>query len=76
MDFRLPSTKQIKDFFLFLFQERHLQPSTIDGYRTAIADKIGNDKEDENLTRLLDSFHRDKHKGKSVPTWNFSSVLH
>ena len=42
MDFRSPSIKQIADFLLFLFQKRHLQPSTIEGYRTAIADKVGN----------------------------------
>ena len=68
VDFRSPSIRQIADFLLFLFQEKHLQPSTIDGYRTAIADKIGNDpvniSKDENLTRLLDSFHRDKPKGR------------
>ena len=38
-----------------------LQPSTIDGYRSAIADRLGNSpiniSKDENLTRLLDSFH-------------------
>ena len=42
---------------------------------------VGNDKlnisKDENLTRLLDSFHRDKPKGRrGVPTWNLSLVLH
>ena len=62
MDFRSPSIKQIAYFLLlFLFQERHLQPSTIDGFITAIADIIGNDKvnisKDENMTRLLNSFH-------------------
>ena len=72
---------QIADFLLFLFQEKHLQPSTIDGYRTAIADKIGNEQvnisKDENLTRLLDSFHRDKPKGRrGIPSWNLSLVRH
>ena len=81
MDFRSPSIKQIADFLLFLFQRRHLQPSTIEGYRTAIADKVGNVhiniSKDENLTRLLDSFHRDKPKGRrSIPAWNLSMVLH
>ena len=70
MDFRSPSIKQIADFLLYLFQEKLLQPSTIDGYRTAIADKMGNDKinisKDENLTRLLDSFYRDKPKEEEV----------
>ena len=81
VDFRSPSIKQIADFLLYLFQEKHLQPSTIDGYRTAISDKIGNGRvnigKDENLTRLLDSFHRDKPKGRrGVPSWNLSLVLH
>ena len=36
-----------------------------------------NISKDENLTRLLDSFHRDKPKGRrAVPTWNLSLVLH
>ena len=81
VDFRSPSIKQIADFLLYLFQEKHLQPSTIDGYRTAISDKIGNGRvnigKDENLTRPLDSFHRDKPKGRrGVPSWNLSLVLH
>ena len=81
VDFRSPSLSQIAEFLLYLFKEKHLQPSTIDGYRTAIADKIGSDKinigKDENLTRLLDSFHRDKPKGlRGVPSWNLSLVLH
>ena len=80
VDFRLPSVNQIADFLLHLFKERNLQPFTIDGNRTAIAD-MGNDKlnisKDENLTRLLDSFHRDKPKGRrGVPSWNLSLVLH
>ena len=81
MDFRSPSVNQIADFLLYLFKERNLQPSTIEGYRTAIADMVGNDplniSKDENLTRLLDSFHRDKPKGRhGVPSWNLSLVLH
>ena len=42
MDFETPSINQIAEFFLYLFQERKLQPSTIVGYRTTIADKVGN----------------------------------
>ena len=77
VDFRSPSVNQIADFLLHLFKERNLQPSTIEGYRTDIADMIGNVKlniiKDENLTRLLDSFHRDKPKGRQgVPSWNLS----
>ena len=58
VDFRSPSVNQIADFLLHLFKERNLQPSAIEGYRTAIADMVGNDKlsisKDENLTSLLD----------------------
>ena len=68
--------KAIADFLLHLFQDKKLQPGTIDGYRPAIADKLGNStinvSKDENLTRLLDSFHRDRPKG----SWNLSLVLH
>ena len=81
VDFRSPSISQIADFLLYLFKERKHQPSTIEGYRTAIADMVGNGKlnisKDENLTWLLDSFHRDKPKGRrGVPSWNLSLVLH
>ena len=68
VDFHAPSVEQIADFFLHLFQDRKLQPSTIDGYRSAIADKVGNFtvniSKNENLNRLLDSFHRDRPKGR------------
>ena len=66
MDFRLSSIKQIADFLLHLFQEKNLQPSTIDGYRSVIGDKLSNTflniSKDENLNQLLDSFHRDRPK--------------
>ena len=53
----------------------------IDGYRSAIADKLGNSSinvsKNEDLTRLLDSFHRDRPKGRrGIPSWNLSLVLH
>ena len=43
--------------------------------------KLGNSSinvtKDENLTRLLDSFHRDRPKGlRGIPSWNLSLVLH
>ena len=80
-DFRAPPLKAIADFLLHLFQEQKLQPSTIDGYRSAIADKLGNStinvSKDENLSCLLDSFHRDRPKGRrGIPSWNLSLVLH
>ena len=81
MDFRAPPLKAIADFLLHLFQEKKLQPGNIDGYRSAIADKLGNStinvSKDENLTCLLDRFHRDRPKGRRVmPSWNLSLVLH
>ena len=81
VDFRTPPLKAIADFLLHLFQDRKLQPGTIDGYRSAIADTLGsctiNVSKDENLTRLLDSFHRDRPKGgRGIPSWNLSLVLH
>ena len=81
VDFRARPLKAIADFLLHLFQDRKLQPSTIDGYRSAIADKLGNStinvSKDENLTRLVDSFHRDRPKGRrGMPSWNLSLVLH
>ena len=61
VDFGAPPVKLVADFLMYLFQDRKLQPSTIDGYRSDIADKLGNSpiniSKDENLTRLLDSFH-------------------
>ena len=58
-----------------------MQPGTIDGYRSAISDKLGNCSiivsKVESLTRLLDSFHRDRPKGRrGIPSWNLSLVLH
>ena len=38
VDFSAPLIKSVADFLVYLFQERKLQPSTIDGYRSAIAD--------------------------------------
>ena len=78
--FRAPPIKSLANFLLYLFQSKKLQPSAIDGYRSAIADKLGNSpinvSKDENLTRLPDSFHRDipkDHAGN--PSWNLSLVL-
>ena len=81
VDIGAPPVKSAADFLMYLFQDRKLQPSTIDGYRSAIADKLGNSpinmRKDENLTRLLDSFHRDRPKGRrGLPSWNLSLVLH
>ena len=77
VDFRAPPVKSVADFLVYLFQDRKLQPSTIDGYRSAIFDKLENSpiniSKDENFTLLLDSFHRDRAKGRrGIPSWNLS----
>ena len=81
MDFRAPPLKAIADFLLYLFQDRKIKLGTIDGYRSAIADKLGNFSinvcTDETLTCLLDSLHKDRPKGqRGIPSWNLSLVLH
>ena len=81
VDFRSPPVKSVADFLLYFFEDKKLQPSTIDGYRSAIADELGNTtvsiSKDDNLTRLLESFHRDRPKGRrGIPSWNLSLVLH
>ena len=71
MDFRAAPVKSVANFLMYLFQDRKLQPSAIDGYRSAIADKLGNlpfnISKDENLTCLLDSFHRQTQKPEGNP---------
>ena len=79
--FRAPPVKSVADCLMCLFQDRKLQPSTIDGYRSATSDKLGispiNISKDENLPHLLDSFHRDRPKGRrEIPSWNLFLVLH
>ena len=65
---------------MFLYQDLNRRPSTIDGYRTAIVDTLGPSGQhiahNEDLHRLLSSFHRDHPKSpRNLPKWNFSVVL-
>ena len=64
----------------FLHQDLNRRPSTIDGYRTAIVDTFGPSGQhiahNEDLHRLLSSFHRDRPKSsRNLPKWNLSVVL-
>ena len=43
VDFHQPSLSSIADFLAYLFSEKNLKPTTIAGYRTAIADHLGSD---------------------------------
>ena len=58
MDFNSLSIEQIPDLLMYFFQERNLQPSSIDGYKTAFDDKVGNSSlhinKEENLTSQKD----------------------
>ena len=47
-------------------------PSTIEGYKTAIVDTLGNSK--LNIS-TISSFYRDKNS-KAIPKWNLSIILH
>ena len=81
VDLRAPPVKSVADFLMYLLHDRKLQPSTIDGYRSAIADKLGNSpfniSKDENVTGHRDSFHRDRPKGRrEIPSCSLSLVLH
>ena len=80
VDIRSPSIKDICDFLLHLFTQMNRLPSTIEGYRTAIADRLGsqglNISNNPDIARLLASFHRDKPKcTRTLPKWNLSLVL-
>ena len=60
---------------MYLYQDLNRRPSTIDGYRTAIVDTLGPTGQhiahNEDLHRLLTSFHRDRPKSSR----NLSVVL-
>ena len=81
VDFRAPPIKSIADFPLYLFQDRKLQPSTIDGYRSAIADKVGNSpinvrKMRISLVSWIASTETDPSVRGASLSWNLSLVLH
>ena len=81
VDFRNPSIKDICNFFWHLFNDLNRGPFTIEGYRTAIADTLGNSRlnisTNAEIARLIASFYRDKPKSsRSIPKWNLSFVQH
>ena len=81
VDFRAPSIKDICNFMCFLFNEKNRCPSTIEGYRIAIVDTLGNApleiSNNAEIAKLIASFHRDKPKSsRSLPKWDLSVVLH
>ena len=80
VDFRNPSIGDICNFFWYLFHDLNRCPSTIEGYRKAITDTLGNSNlhisSNTDIARLIASFYRDKPKvSRSLPKWNLSVVL-
>ena len=80
LDLRNPSISSIWNFFWYLFHDLNRCPSTIEGYRAAIADTLGNSNlhisSNTDIARLIASFYRDKPKvSRSLPKWNLSLVL-
>ena len=78
--FKKPTLSSIADFLTYLFNEKGLKPTTIAGYRTAIADHLGpagiEISNSFELNRLIASFHRDRPvKDRNIPSWDLSLVL-
>ena len=68
------------DFFTYLFDGQNLKPTTIAGYRTAVADHLGpagiEISHSFELNRLISSFRRDRPvKDRSIPSWDLSLVF-
>ena len=80
VEFKKPTLSSIADFLTYLFNEKGLKPTTIAGYRTAIADHLGpagiEISNSFELNRLIASFHRDRPvKDRNIPSWDLSLVL-
>ena len=81
VDISDPTIPDVANFLNYFFKERNLKPSTIAGYRTAIADGLGLKGEEFckslEFNRLLVSFYRDKPvANRSIPSWELALVLH
>ena len=81
VDFRCPSIGDICNFLWFLFNTKNRCPSTIEGYRTAIADTLGYSvmyiSKYADIARLIASFHRDRPKSaRTLQKWDLNLVLH
>ena len=75
------SAPLIADFLLYLFQDKKRRPTTITGYRTAIAGALRSSQgvdygKDSTLTALILSFFREQPKPvRLFPAWDLSFVL-
>ena len=80
VDVTKPTIPQIADFFNHLFTDKNLNPRTIAGYRTSIADGLGSAgqmvSQSLDLNRLIASFHRDRPSAnRAIPNWDLSLLL-
>ena len=69
----------ITQFFMYLFETKKLQPSSIQGYKSALADHFPsqlNIRGSEVLTKLLNSVFRDRPKiERLLVPWDLSVIL-
>ena len=77
---RAPHVKSVADFLRYLFQDRKLQPSTIVGYRSAIADSLEICpsmlvRMKISLVSWIASTETDPKAGGEPPSWNLSLVF-
>jgi len=76
-----PSKQDLHRFFLFLFKTKGLLPGTIQGYRSALANRLFGKvrwdiAHDPSVSRLLASFFRDKPAtNRRLPAWDLRVVL-
>ena len=75
----LATIPQLADFLVYLFQERRLAPSTVEGYRTSLAGALRHRLEvgrDKDLTALIQSFYQERPRVRRIiPSWDLSLVL-
>ncbi len=78
---RNPALGEIADFFIYLFEQKKCAPSTIKGYRSALASafKFGkggvkSNSTDIRLSELVRYFEKERPLSKSLaPKWNLTS---
>ena len=83
-DLVAPPVKSVADFLkflMYLFQDRKLQSSTIDGYRSATADRLGNSpinisKNEISLVSWIVSTETDPKAGGESPPGTSPWFLH
>ena len=75
-----PPVKSVADFLMYLLRTGSYSPAPlmVTGQPLPITGKFTlQHQQGQNLARLLDSFHRDRPKGRrGIPSWNLSLVLH